>query len=183
MQVQEQLKCWIREFRKLKQQADRAIAQVRGDDLFRTLDDESNSIAILMKHLAGNMRSRWTDFLTTDGEKPDRNRDSEFIIDDSEKPEMIKQRWEAGWKLLLDGLQALKPDDLVRSVVIRGEPQTVPEAIFRQMTHYASHVGQIVLLAKHYAGDRWQTLSVPRGQSEQFNARMLEEFREKSSRP
>jgi hypothetical protein len=183
MQAQDQLKCWIREFRKLKQQADRAISQVRPDDLFRTLDDESNSIAILMKHLAGNMRSRWTDFLTSDGEKPNRNRDAEFVIDDSEKPETIKQTWESGWKLLLDGLQSLKAEDLGRNVLIRGESQTVPEAIFRQMNHYASHVGQIVLLAKHYSGDRWQTLSIPRGQSEQFNARMLEEIRQKSGRP
>ena len=183
MQGQEQLKCWIREFRKLKLQADRAVAQVRPDDLFRTLDDESNSIAVLMKHLAGNMRSRWTDFLTTDGEKPDRNRDTEFVIDDAETPESIKQRWEMGWKVLFDGLQSLKPEDLSRSVMVRGEPQTVPEAVFRQMTHYASHTGQIVLLAKHYAGDRWQTLSVPRGQSEQYNAKMLEEMREKSGRP
>lgn len=176
MQPQDQLKCWQVEFRKLKTQADRAIAQVRPEDLFRTLDDEANSIAILMKHIAGNMRSRWTNFLTTDGEKSDRNRDSEFVIDDSETPESVKQRWEAGWKLLFDNLQALQPADLDRSVIIRGEPQTVPEAIFRQMTHYASHVGQILLLAKHYAGDRWQTLSVPRGQSEQFNAAMRQKL-------
>ena len=175
----DQLKCWITEFRKLKLQADRAIAQVRPDDLLRTLDDEANSIAILMKHLAGNMRSRWTNFLTSDGEKPDRNRDSEFVIEDSESQETIKQRWEAGWKLVFDGLQALRPEDLDRSVMIRGEPQTVPEAVFRQITHYASHVGQIVLLAKHFAGDRWQTLSVPRGQSEEYNAAM----REKWSKP
>ena len=169
MQPQDQLKCWQMEFRKLKQQADRAVAQVRPDDLFRTLDDESNSIAMLMKHLAGNMRSRWVGFLTSDGEKPDRNRDSEFIIDDAETPEIVKQRWEAAWKLVFDGLQALHPEDLARTVIVRSEPQSVPEAIFRQMTHYAGHVGQIVLLAKHYAGDRWQTLSVPRGQSEEFN--------------
>jgi len=179
MEGQEQLRCWIREFRKLKQQADRALAQVRPDDLFRTLDDEANSIAVLMKHIAGNMRSRWTDFLTTDGEKPDRNRDSEFVIEDEETPESVKQRWEAGWKLLLDNLQALRTEDLSRSVTVRGEPQTVPEAVFRQMTHYASHVGQMVLLAKHFAGDRWQTLSIPRGKSEEANAAM----RQKWSKP
>ena len=175
----EQLKCWIKEFRKLKQQADRAIAQARPDDVFRTLDDESNSIAILMKHIAGNMRSRWTNFLSSDGEKPDRNRDAEFIVDESETADQIRQRWEGAWKLLLDELQALRPEDLDRSVIIRGEPQTVPEAIFRQMTHYAGHVGQVVLLAKHFAGDRWQTLSVPRGQSEAYNAQMLDQMREK----
>ena len=175
----EQLKCWIREFRKLKQQADRAIAQVRPDDLFRTLDDEANSIAILMKHIAGNMRSRWTSFLTADGEKPDRNRDTEFILDDTDTADQIKPLWESAWKLVFDELQALRPEDLDRCVIIRGEPQTVPEAIFRQMTHYAGHVGQIVLLAKHFAGDRWQTLSVPRGQSEEYNAAM----RQKWSKP
>ena len=181
MQPQDQLKCWLVEFRKLKTQADRAVAQIRPEDLFRTLDDEANSIAILMKHIAGNMRSRWVDFLPADGEKPDRNRDLEFIVDE-ETPESVKQRWEASWKLLLDGLQALQPEDLDRKVLVRGEQQPVPEAIFRQMSHYASHVGQIVLLAKHFAGDRWQTLSVPRGQSEEFNAQMLEKMREKGNR-
>ena len=148
----DQLKCWMTEFRKLKQQADRAIAQVRPDDLVRTLDDEANSIAVLMKHLAGNMRSRWVGFLTSDGEKPDRNRDSEFVIDDADTADTIKQRWEGAWKIVFDGLQALRPEDLDRKVVVRSEPQTVPEAVFRQMTHYAGHVGQIVLLAKHFAG-------------------------------
>jgi hypothetical protein len=155
------------------------LAQVSSEDLFRTLDDESNSLAILMKHLAGNMRSRWANFLTADGEKPDRNRDSEFVIEEADTPEGLRQRWEAGWKLLLEGLQSLRPEDLDRSVLIRGESQTVPEAIFRQMSHYASHVGQMVFLAKHYAGERWQTLSVPRGQSEEFNAQMREQMLEK----
>jgi len=111
------------------------------------------------------------DFLTGDGEKPDRNRDMEFIVDD-DTSERIKQLWENSWKLLFDGLQALRPEDLQRSILVRGEQQPVPEAIFRQLSHYASHVGQIVLLAKHFAGDRWQTLSVPRGQSEEYNAAM-----------
>jgi Protein of unknown function (DUF1572) len=177
MQPQDQLKMWQVEFRKLKRQVDRAVAQVRPEDLFRTLDDESNSIAILMKHIAGNMRSRWVDFLTGDGEKPDRNRDAEFIVDE-ETPESIKDRWESSWKLLLNGLQALQPQDLERSVNVRGEKQPVPEAIFRQLSHYASHMGQIVLLAKHFAGDRWQTLSVPRGQSEEFDARMRQKWSE-----
>jgi hypothetical protein len=175
MGPQDQLKMWQTEFKKLKRQADRAVAQVQPDDQFRTLDDESNSIAILMKHIAGNMRSRWKNFLTSDGEKPDRNRDSEFIVDD-DTPESIKQLWESSWKLLFDELQSLQPDDLDKRVMIRGESQAVPEAIFRQMTHYAGHVGQIVLLAKHYAGDRWQTLSVPRGQSEEYNAAMRQKW-------
>ena len=178
MHPQDQLKMWQAEFKKLKRQADRAVAQVHPDDLFRTLDEESNSIAILQKHIAGNMRSRWTKFLTSDGEKPDRNRDSEFIVDE-ETPESIKQQWESSWKLLFDELQSLQPGDLDEKVMIRGESHTVPEAIFRQMTHYAAHVGQIVLLAKHCAGDRWQTLSVPRGQSEEYNAAM----RQKWSKP
>ena len=168
---------WQVEFRKLKRQGDRAVAQVRPEDLFRTIDDEANSIAILMKHIAGNMRSRWVDFLTGDGEKPDRNRDAEFIVDE-ETPESVKQQWESSWKLLLDGLQSLQPEDLDRSVLVRGEQQPVPEAIFRQMSHYAAHVGQIVLLAKHFAGDRWQTLSVPRGQSEEYNAAMRKKWSE-----
>ena len=121
------------------------------------------------------MRSRWVDFLTADGEKPDRNRDSEFIVDD-ETPESVKQQWESSWKLLFDGLQSLQREDLDRSVLVRGEQQPVPEAIFRQMSHYAAHVGQIVLLAKHFAGDRWQTLSVPRGQSEEYNAAMRQNW-------
>ena len=175
MLPQDQLKMWQAEFKKLKRQGDRAVAQVRPDDLFRTLDDESNSIAILQKHIAGNMRSRWVDFLTGDGEKPDRNRDSEFVVDD-ETPESIQQQWESSWKLLFDGLQSLQPEDLERSVLVRGEPQPLPEAIFRQMSHFASHVGQLVLLAKHFAGDRWQTLSVPRGQSEEFNAAMRQKW-------
>lgn len=175
MQPQEQIQMWLAEFRKLKQQAERAVAQVHPEDWFRALDPESNSIAILMKHIAGNMRSRWVDFLTADGEKPDRNRDSEFIVE-GETPESIRQKWEASWKLLFDGLGALQPADLGRRVVVRGESQPVPEAIFRQMAHYAAHVGQIVLLAKHYAGDRWQTLSVPRGQSEQYNAAMRQKM-------
>jgi len=171
----DQLKLWQAEFKKLKRQGDRAVAQVRPDDLFRSLDDESNCIAVLMKHIAGNMRSRWVDFLTADGEKPDRNRDAEFIVDD-ETLESIKQQWEAAWKLLFDGLQSLQAEDLGRTVRVRGEEQAVPEAVFRQMQHYASHVGQIVLLAKHYAGDRWKTLSVPRGQSEEYNAAMRQKW-------
>jgi hypothetical protein len=156
------------ELRKLKDLADRALAQVEDGDLFRTLDAESNSIAIIMKHMAGNMRSRWSDFLTSDGEKPDRNRDSEFEVESADTKERVLQRWEAGWKLVFDALEPLEPGDILRQVRIRGEAHTVLQAIHRQMTHYASHVGQIVLLARRFAGSRWQSLSIPRGKSKEF---------------
>jgi hypothetical protein len=159
----------IREFRKYKGFADRAVAQVGDQDFFRQLDPESNSIALVMKHVAGNQRSRWTDFLTTDGEKADRNRDSEFEKGASDTRESILARWEAGWKALFDALAALGDDDLQREVTIRGEPHTIVQAVNRQMTHYASHVGQIVFLAKHLAGERWQTLSIPRGRSRDYD--------------
>jgi len=164
----------IREFRKLKTQADRALAQVSDEDFFATLDAESNSIAVIVKHIAGNMRSRWTNFLTTDGEKPDRHRDIEFEIGTDETRDGILARWEAGWSLVFGALEPLAPEDAERQVLIRGEPHTVVQAINRQLTHYAGHVGQIVFLAKHFAADRWQTLSVPRGKSEELNARTQE---------
>ena len=157
------------EFKKLKAFADRSISQVTDKDFFAVLDPESNSIAIIMKHLAGNMRSRWTNFLTSDGEKPDRDRDSEFLIQDSR--EGILKAWEAGWTCAFSAVAALKPADLGRTVTIRGEPHTIPQAINRQLIHYAEHIGQIVLLAKHYAGPKWQTLSIPRGKSKEFMAR------------
>ena len=122
-----------------------------------------------MKHMAGNMRSRWTDFLTSDGEKPDRNRDSEFEIGDLSSRAEIVAAWEDGWKRVIDAIAALTPEDLGKSVRIRGEAHTVVEAINRQVTHYASHVGQIVLLAKHYAGANWTTLSIPKGRSREFD--------------
>jgi hypothetical protein len=150
---------------KLKGQADKAIAQVDDDQLFAVLDPEANSIAIIMKHMAGNMRSRWTDFLTSDGEKPDRNRDGEFIVPSGERRAQIVAAWEDGWKRVLDSVSSLTPADLEKTVRIRGEAHSVLEAINRQVTHYAAHVGQIVLLAKHYAGPRWKTLSIPRGKS------------------
>lgn len=157
------------QLRKLKTQADKAIAQVDDRDLFAALDPESNSIAIIMKHVAGNMRSRWTDFLTTDGDKPDRNRDTEFESDAGESRAAAVARWEEGWNRFARTIASLTPGDLEKTVTIRGERHTVIEAINRQMTHYAAHVGQIVLLAKHYAGPRWQTLSIPRGKSKQVD--------------
>jgi hypothetical protein len=157
------------EFRKYKGFAEKAVAQVPDDDWFRRLDPESNSLALVLKHISGNMRSRWTDFLTTDGEKPDRDRDTEFEERDGDTKEAVLARWEAGWRLLFEALDPLTEDDLQRTVTIRGEPHTVLQAINRQLTHYASHVGQIVFLAKHLAGARWQTLSIPRGKSRQFD--------------
>jgi hypothetical protein len=156
------------QLRKLKAQADAAIAQVSEDQLFAVLDPEANSIAILMKHLAGNMRSRWTDFLTTDGEKATRDRDAEFEAGEEDTRAGVIQMWTDGWSRLFQTVSALTPDDLRKTVEIRGESHSVVEAINRQMTHYAAHVGQIVLLAKHYAGPSWRTLSIPRGKSREF---------------
>ncbi len=149
--------------------ADRALAQVEDADLFRAAGGDANSIAVTVKHLAGNMRSRWTDFLTSDGEKPDRHRDTEFEIYETDTKERLLARWEAGWKLVHDALESLTPDDLDRVVRIRGKPYLVLDAIQRQLTHYAYHVGQIVQRAKELAGDRWTTLSVPRDASGRFN--------------
>lgn len=162
----------VRQFRKLKGLADSAVAQVADEDLFVMLDEESNSIAIIMKHLAGNMQSRWRDFLTSDGEKPDRNRDSEFVLEDGETKNSVLERWEDGWRCLFEALAPLTPKDLSRTVLIRGEPHSVMEAMNRQLTHYAYHVGQIVFLAKHFAAGKWQSLSIPRGKSQEFNAAM-----------
>ena len=160
------------QFRKLKTQADRAIAQIPKEGIFAALDPEANSIAIIMKHMAGNMRSRWTDFLTTDGEKPDRNRDTEF--EDAPKTRAaLLELWERGWKYLFDALEPLTDGDLTRTVTIRTEPHSVMQAINRQMAHYASHLGQIVFLAKHLtaqATGKWDSLSVPRGKSKAFTA-------------
>jgi uncharacterized damage-inducible protein DinB len=154
-----------------KKLAERAIDQVSDEQLVVTLDHEGNSIATIVKHMAGNMRSRWTDFLTADGEKPDRNRDSEFEEPPATRAELLGL-WEAGWSCLFSALQPLTDADLIRTVTIRGEKHSVMQAINRQLAHYPHHVGQIVLLAKHFAGDRWQTLSVPRKGSAEFNRKV-----------
>lgn len=147
------------------------MAQIGDDDFFRLPDERSNSIAIIVKHMAGNMRSRWTDFLTSDGEKPDRSRDYEFILVDGDTRENLTNVWENGWKTLFDALNPLKPEDLIGTVLIRNEPHTVIEAINRQLTHYAYHAGQIVYLARHWSKD-WESLSIPKGKSEEFNRMM-----------
>lgn len=164
------------EFHKLKEQAESAIAQVDDAGFFATLDDEANSVAVIVKHLGNNLRSRWTEFYTTDGEKPDRNRDGEFVIGPDDTRERLMFLWQAGWRQLLDTVDAMTPDDLGRNVVIRWEPHSVPKAVLRALTHAAGHVGQVVLLAKHAQGTAWRTISVPRGQSEQFNAKQRERF-------
>src|SRR5580692_6594670 len=154
-----------------KRLGDRAMAQISDEALFATIDGESNSIAIIVKHLGGNMRSRWTDFLTSDGEKPDRNRDSEFEAPPTTRAELLAL-WEPSWKIVFDGLATLVEADLTRTIYIRGEAHSVMQAINRNLTHTAYHVGQIVYLAKHVAGSKWNTLTVPRGKSSQFNARV-----------
>ncbi len=158
----------IAQFRKYKTLAEGALAQVADADFFRVLDAESNSIALVLKHIAGNMRSRWADFLASDGEKPDRDRDAEFELSPADSRARLLERWEEGWALLFAALAPLREEDLSREVSIRGEAHTVQQAIHRQLTHYAYHVGQIVLLARHFAGGRWKSLSIPRGKSREF---------------
>lgn len=158
-------------FRRQKTLADRAMAQIDDDAFFALLDPEANSVAVLVKHMAGNMRSRWRDFLTSDGEKPDRNRDSEFVIEPGQDRAWLNAYWESGWDYLLDTLDSLTPDDLGRTVTIRSEPHLVLRAINRQLDHYSYHTGQIVLICKHYA-PVWQSLSIPKGGSAAYNERM-----------
>jgi hypothetical protein len=156
-------------FRDDKSLADRAIAQVSDADLRRPLPGDVNSIAIIMKHMAGNMISRWTEFLSSDGEKPWRHRDREFIDEFASRAEII-EHWERGWSTLFDTLNSLTADDLLKTVTVRGEPHTVIDAIHRQLAHYGYHVGQIVLIARIHVGEEnWKTLTIPRGGSEQFN--------------
>ena len=159
----------LKSFRSYKKLADKALAQVSDEEFFYTLDPESNSPAIIVKHLAGNMLSRWTDFLTTDGEKPNRNRDGEFVAPADTTRVALMAHWEAGWQCLFTAIETLQPKDLERTITIRGQVHTVLEAINRQLTHYPSHIGQIILLAKHYRSSEWQTLSVPRHRSAEFN--------------
>jgi hypothetical protein len=147
------------------------MAQLSDDQLFAALDGEMNSIALIVKHMTGNMRSRWTNFLTSDGEKPDRDRDTEFI-EPSATREALLERWETGWKIVFDAIEPLTGADLTRTVTIRGEPHSVMQAINRQVAHYASHIGQIIFLAKHLAGSNWKTLSVARNRSAEFTRRV-----------
>jgi hypothetical protein len=151
-----------------KRLADRAVEQVPDDKLHVALDENTNSIAVIMKHVAGNLLSRWTDFLTADGEKPGRNRDDEFVDSFGSRAEVL-ELWERGWARMFDALKSLKPDDLEKTVTIRGEPHSVPLALERSLGHTCYHVGQIVQVARVHAGDKWSTLTIPRGGSRQFN--------------
>jgi hypothetical protein len=169
----------FRSLRGHKRLADDSIAQLSDQQFFAVPSAESNSVAIIVTHMAGNMRSRFTDFLTTDGEKPDRKRDHEFIIAADANRAEILAAWERGWHLVFEALNGMSPEDLQRTVTIRGEPHTVLQAINRQSAHSAYHVGQIAFLAKHWKGAEWKTLSVPKGQSEQFNAKMSQKYKTK----
>lgn len=166
--IAEFLSAAINAFEANKRLADRAIMQVSDDKLHVPLDQNTNSIAVVMKHVAGNLLSRWTDFLTTDGEKPWRNRDDEFV-DSFGSREEILAHWERGWACLLGTLKSLQPDDLGKTVSIRGEPHSVPLALERSLGHTCYHIGQIVQVARIHAGAHWNTLTIPKGQSEQFN--------------
>jgi hypothetical protein len=159
-------------FRYYKKLAEGAMEQVNDAELFQALDEEMNSIAIVVKHLAGNMRSRWTDFLTSDGEKADRNRDGEFVAPPSTREDLMRL-WNEGWAAVFGALEPLSDSELARKVTIRGEPHSVMQAINRQIAHYAYHCGQIVFLAKHFKGGRWKSLTVPRNRSAEFTQKVL----------
>ncbi len=158
------LKATIGEYRRFKSLADKALAQTDERAFFARLDEESNSIALVMKHVAGNLKSRWTDFLATDGEKAGRNRDAEFE-ELGESRAAVVGSWEEGWRCLFTALEGLGTGDLTKTITIRGEAQTVAQAMTRNLAHTCEHVGQVILLAKHFAGSNWQTLSIPKRRS------------------
>jgi uncharacterized protein DUF1572 len=160
-----------RQLRGYKRLGEGALSQLQDEEFLSALDAEANSLAVLVKHLAGNMRSRFRDFLTSDGEKPDRHRDQEFELGPGTTRDEVMRWWEEGWAVVFSALEGLKPEDLELTVYIRKEPHSVLQAINRQLAHYAYHVGQIVLLAKHFRGAEWKSLSIPRGKSEEFNRR------------
>ncbi len=159
----------LESFRNYKKMAERAMEQVSDEEFFKTIDPEANSIATIVKHIAGNLHSRWTDFLTTDGEKPDRFRDGEFVAFDQDTRESLMRFWESGWRTLFEAVEPLTPEDFSKTVMIRGEPHTIVEAINRQLMHYSLHIGQIILLAKHFRSDEWKTLSIAKNKSAEFN--------------
>jgi len=161
----------VREFHRTKALADGAIAQITQKQFFAAPSEGDNSVAIIVKHVGGNLLSRWTNFLTSDGEKPERNRDVEFEITAGDTQQSLIAQWESGWAALFSAIEPLSGADLERMVTIRGESLTVLQAINRQLTHYSYHVGQIVYVAKHYAGGSWRTLSVAKGKSAEFNAK------------
>lgn len=166
----------LKTFRSYKKLGEKAFEQLNDEEFFAQIDEESNSVAVIIKHMAGNMISRWTDFLTTDGEKPDRHRDAEFVAGEETRDE-IMARWERGWRAVFAAIEPLQAEDVTRTVFIRGEAHTVVKAIDRQIAHYAYHVGQIVFLAKHLKSKDWKSLSVPRNRSAEFNAYLAEKNR------
>jgi Protein of unknown function (DUF1572) len=157
----------LRAYKKL---AEKGMAQLNDEEFFVTIDEESNSVAVVMKHMAGNMFSRWTDFLTSDGEKPNRNRDMEFVIEPQTTKDDVLAYWEGGWACVFEALEPLRPEDCEKKVMIRGEEHTIVQAINRQLMHYSYHIGQIVFLAKHFRSAEWQSLSIPKNRSAEFNA-------------
>lgn len=170
----------FRGFRGHKRLADDAIAQLTDEQFFAAPDPEDNSVAVIVKHVAGNLRSRFTDFLSSDGEKSDRKRDQEFAITDETSRAHLLLWWEQQWQLLFDTLNSLEPEDLERTVTIRAQPHTVLQALQRSLAHQAYHAGQIVWLSKHWKSTGWKSLSIPKGQSEQVNAKMIEKYKAQS---
>ena len=179
--IQHYLEDALSSFRAYKKLAEKALDQLQDAEFFAMLDEESNSVAVIMKHLAGNMLSRWTDFLHSDGEKPDRNRDLEFVIDPQTSRADLMAYWQRGWQCVFAALEPLRPEDFDKKVLIRGEEHTIIQAIDRQMTHYAYHVGQIVFLAKHFRATDWKSLSIPRNRSAEFNRYLDQGNRETDS--
>lgn len=173
----------ISTFRGYKKLAEKALGQVNNEEFFHSLDEEANSIGVIIKHIVGNMLSRWTDFLNTDGEKPDRNRDMEFVLTAETSRDDLMAQWEKGWSCLFSALEVLQPEDAERKVLIRGQEHTVVEAINRQLTHYAYHIGQIVFLAKHFKSAEWKSLSIPRNRSAEFNAYLAESAQAAEGQP
>ncbi|CAN5692190.1 DUF1572 domain-containing protein [soil metagenome] len=171
--IQNYLADAIETFRSYKKLAEKAMAQVSDEEFFKAIDAEANSIAVIVKHIGGNLRSRWTHFLTSDGEKADRHRDSEFVAENDTR-ESLTEFWENGWRILFATLESLQVEDLGKTVKIRGEDYTVVKAINRALAHTASHIGQIMFLAKHFRSSSWKTLSVPRNKSAEFNSYLAE---------
>jgi uncharacterized protein DUF1572 len=169
-----------RSFRGYKRLADGGLAQLSDEEFFRAPDAESNSVAVVVKHVAGNLRSRWKDFLTTDGEKPDRNRDQEFVLTPAETRRELMRRWEESFTIVFDAIASLTPQDFGRTVTIRGEPHTILQAMNRSLMHTAYHVGQILYVGKHLRGAAWTMLSIPKGKSEEFNQMKPEERKVKA---
>lgn len=165
-----------RSLRGHKRLAENAMAQLSDEEFFRQIGEESNSVAILARHMSGSMRSRFRDFLTSDGEKPDRDREREFELEPGTSRQQVMEIWERGWQTVFDAIAGLQPEDLLRKVTVRGQPHSVLQAIHRQVAHYAYHVGQVIFLAKHLRGPQWKTLSIARGKSAEFNAEMERKY-------